>query len=151
MIAAVAQRCTLQRAKALPRIITGGKVGARQEHDFVAQLAEELREMVEAGRVGAARERLEKLSPTELEQPLLSKWAKALKLPIVRIGAPGNTSSISANAEWIRAHGQKYASQWVALRDGKLVGHQSSELALHKDLEGRNETENVVFLYLHRS
>jgi hypothetical protein len=120
------------------------------ENDNTAaeRLAGEIRAHVEAGRVSLARAILSELLPEQRSHHALSKWVRALAPPKVRVGAPGSTPSIEENAAWLRAHGARYQGQWVALRDGVLVGHHPEQATLYEELERRRELGGVVFVCL---
>lgn len=39
-----------------------------------------------------------------------------------------------------------YFGQWVALRDGELLGSHQEHAALHRELERRGELQGAVFV-----
>jgi hypothetical protein len=59
--------------------------------------------------------------------------ARVLAPPVARVvSPPGYVLRTRASAEWIQAHASEYQGQWVAVREGKLLGVAAS---LH-ELEG---------------
>jgi hypothetical protein len=108
----------------------------------------ELQAMMDAGDVAGARRRLAQLSPEERAHPRLARWARALEPPRVRIGAPGSTPSLEKNAAWLRKHGADYFGQWVALREGELLGSNPDYRALNRELERRGELAGALFVRL---
>ena len=71
----------------------------------------------------------------------LQKYAYVLAPPeVTRVGRL-QTPSIRASRQWLRAHGQDYVGQWIAVRDGQLLYASSSfeELSAHID-----EAENTL-------
>lgn len=112
------------------------------------RLAAELHALVTAGRIGKARAILSQLRPEQRAAPALSRWARALEPPKVRIGPPGSTPSMERDAAWLRAHGAQYAGEWVALRDGVLLGHHVNQAVLYRELESRGDLDEATFVCL---
>jgi hypothetical protein len=48
----------------------------------------------------------------------------------------------------LRAHSGEYAGQWVALRNGTLVGADVSRVALHRRLEQDGELAGITLVRL---
>lgn len=71
----------------------------------------------------------------------LQKQAYILSPPkiIVRTATAG--TSHRANRDWLKAHTDEYRNQWVALRDGELLGTASSMEAL---VEQVGETKGIL-------
>jgi putative addiction module CopG family antidote len=76
----------------------------------------------------------------------LRKYARVLAPPTVTQVGQIQTPSIRASRQWLRAHGQDYIGQWVAVRDGKLLYASPSfdELSAHVD-----EAENTFITQVH--
>lgn len=101
-------------------------------------------QLVEAGRVTEARQLvslLQKASPS----PGLEQWARVLAPPEVSAAPAATGSAMARDNAWLRANARDYAGQWVALRDGVLVGADASRVALHRRLEQAGELEGVAF------
>lgn len=130
-----------------PAPARGSAQTAEDRDESAARVEAELRELMEAGNVRGARQLLARFGVEE-DHPRLGRWARALKPPVVRVGAPGSAPSIEKDAAWLRAHGREYFGQWVALRQGTFLGSDPSHLALHRDLERRDELEGAVFIRL---
>lgn len=60
------------------------------------------------------------------DDPEIRKYARVLAPPETRIGKPISDSKHWANREWLKDHGSEYSGQWVAVRDGKLLGAAGS-------------------------
>ena len=73
-----------------------------------------------------------RLYPAHLE---LEKMARVLAPPrVVRTDIPP-VPSLQANQAWLRAHGDEYRGQWVALRDGILLAAATTAKQLRAYLE----------------
>ena len=104
-------------------------------------------ELLNAGRVTEARQLLSlllKASPS----PKLEKWARILAPPVARPEGPATGSSIARNNAWLREHAREYSGKWVGLREGVLVGEDTSRVALHRRLEQTGQLEGVFFARL---
>ncbi|HSN97566.1 MAG TPA: hypothetical protein VLS89_04675 [Candidatus Nanopelagicales bacterium] len=134
-----------------PTVAPGPARGSAQSTDereeSSARIEAELRDLVQSGNVRGARQLLARFGIAE-DHPRLGRWARALKPPVVRLGAPGSTPSLEKDAAWLREHAREYFGQWVALREGKFLGSHPDHVALHRDLELRGELEGAVFIRL---
>lgn len=76
----------------------------------------------------------------------LQKYARVLAPPKVTQAGQLQTPSIRASRKWLRAYGQDYIGQWVAVRDGQLLYASTSfeELSAHID-----EAENTFITQVH--
>ena len=119
---------------------------AKDNADAIERIEAELRGLMQAGDVGGARRLLARLCPGEQAHPRLARWARALRPPEVRIGAPGSTVTLERNAAWLREHAATYFGQWVALRDGELIGNHRDHVALHREIERRGELQGLLFV-----
>jgi len=58
-------------------------------------------------------------------EPLSLQDKQHVLLRITDASAPGANSNPMQEQEWLRAHGQEYCGQWVALKGVDLVSHDS--------------------------
>lgn len=110
------------------------------EHE---SLQDDLRKMVEEGRVVEARKRIE----TEMKAGRgheLRVWAKLLELPSSTPQPRSGRGDFDANSTWLREHRGDYQGKWVALRDGSLIDCDSSFIALRDRLRN-NGLERGTF------
>lgn len=52
--------------------------------------------------------------------------------------------SFAENVRWLRLYSDAYAGQWVALRSGVLVDHDTSRKALQERLEARDDLRDLL-------
>jgi hypothetical protein len=96
-------------------------------------LDDELRAMVQEGRVDEARE----LIRTELAAgrgQAIRVWAKLLEPPSSTPQPRSGRGDFDDNAAWLREHKDEYRGKWVALRDGGLIDHDASLIELRDRL-----------------
>jgi hypothetical protein len=98
---------------------------------LVGDLSADLRELLTAGRVDAARARLSAM-PTHSEA---KRWERVLAPPTTKPIAKTGHSDFNQNASWLKQHRDSFVGEWVALANGELVDHDKSRLALHRRLE----------------
>lgn len=60
---------------------------------------------------------------------------------------PASARSILLNRDWLSRNASKYREEWVALRDGKLLGHAPCSRTLRKWLiDNKVPTDGVLVL-----
>jgi antitoxin (DNA-binding transcriptional repressor) of toxin-antitoxin stability system len=64
----------------------------------------------------------------------LLKYADALAPPKIIRRQLSQDSSIKANRDWLKTHGEEHRGRWIALRDGVLVGEATSFSDLVKEV-----------------
>lgn len=62
------------------------------------------------------------------DDELLAKYARILAPPKILGRAPAAGPELEANRGWLKTHGKEYRGQWVAVRNGELLG-AATELA----------------------
>ena len=107
-----------------------------------------IRTLVEAGRVSEARRRLAELGDQGRAAPWLAAWEKALLPGRVQVLASHGPGGTEQSMEWLRAFGDKYRGQWVALRRDELLGSNPSRMDLHRDLAQRGLLDEALFVRL---
>ncbi|WP_156041576.1 hypothetical protein [Chondromyces apiculatus] len=112
----------------------------------VRRIEAALHALFQAGRVKSARQLLEGLDPNLKAAPQFAKWFRALGPAVANLGAPGNTPSIKKNAAWLEANAMRHFGNWVALREGVLLGSDPDHVTLHRDLKQRGELHGAVFV-----
>lgn len=71
----------------------------------------------------------------------IQKYAHVLAPPKVVVGKATTDSGHKANREWLKTHGGEYSGQWVAVRNGELLGASGSLEELAKQV---GDTKNVL-------
>lgn len=99
-------------------------------------LQDELRKMVEEGRVVEARKRIETETQAGRGREL-RVWAKLLEFPSSTPQPRTGRGDFDANSTWLREHRRDYQGKWVALRDGSLIDCDSSFVALRDRLHNK--------------
>ena len=74
-----------------------------------------------------------------------SKWRRVLAEPVVTPGSPASGKNIKNDIAWIKTHSDQYKGQWVAIKDGKLLGNNKRRLALQQELKELNELRGALF------
>jgi hypothetical protein len=71
----------------------------------------------------------------------LQKYARGLAPPVVVARNLPANPTLRANREWLKTHSEEYRGQWVAVRNGELLGAASSL----KELTERIDRTNTLF------
>jgi len=80
------------------------------------------------------------------DDPELEKYARVLAPPRMLPNSPRSNSGLRANRDWLMANGAKYRGQWVALRQGELLGVGDS---LHALINEVGSTDGILFTKAH--
>jgi hypothetical protein len=75
-----------------------------------------------AGAYGAARNLSREGAERYPDHAELQKMAHILAPPTVRVGKTGPHPGIAEDRRWLKANWGKYRGQWVALKEGQLLG-----------------------------
>lgn len=78
------------------------------------------------------------------QQRELQKLAQLLAPPKVTVGTSGHRANVEANRVWLRAHWEQYRGQWVALRNGELLGVADSLDALVTQIGSIKSNDTLV-------
>jgi hypothetical protein len=105
---------------------------ANEINIIIGDLSAELRGLVTAGRVDAARATLSTMPSTH---PAARRWEPILTPPTTTPATRAEPSDFNRNASWLKQHRSSFFGEWVALSNGELVDHDKSRLALHRRLE----------------
>jgi len=78
----------------------------------------------------------------------IEQWAIVLSPPRV-IGtrpASGNAVSLKASQEWFETNSSRYKGQWVAVREGKLLGAAPKLKELHEQVGPDQRTSDTIIV-----
>lgn len=141
-----------KQERAMARLEDAAKAGDRR--DFLEALKEierqdwspedfthAVRLALEAGAYLAARCISKEGAQRYPDDPGIQKYARALAPPRIVSDESPSDSGISVDQEWLDAHRGEYRDQWVAVRDGKLLGTASS---LRELIEQVGDTEGAL-------
>lgn len=106
-------------------------------------IAEKVRRLVANGEVAEARTMLSEVPFGCCEQ--LDKWRRLLAEPVVKRQGVATGKNSRADILWIREKASQYKGQWVAIRDGQLLGHNKSRLILHTELKQSDNLNGATF------
>jgi len=80
-------------------------------------------------------------------EPLSLRNQQHVLLIITDVPAPGANSGRVPEQEWLRAHGQEYSGQWVALNGEELISHGSDARGVRDEARAKGvETPLMVHL-----
>lgn len=103
--------------------------------------------LVTAGHIAEARQ-LVSLLLQATPSGSLANWSKVLAPPSAHADTSATGPSFTSNAAWLRANAGAYSGQWVALRDGTLLGADESRVRLQRALEARSDLAGATFVRL---
>lgn len=109
---------------------------------------EEIRVLIELGRWDEARRRLAALRARGASAPWMAGMERAIAPGRVQVLASHGRGGSQESMAWLRAHGDEYRGQWVALRAGELLGSHPDRRELHRDLERRGLLDEALFARL---
>jgi hypothetical protein len=102
-----------------------------------------IRNVVEEGDVAEARKVISEV-PSGLSKPL-DKWRRILSEPKGQQEGVASGGCMKPNLAWLRGNSMQYRGQWVALKDGSLLGNNQSRLTLRSDLKESNQLKGAMF------
>ncbi len=119
-----------------------------QDVDWSARPPEHIMHAVKmAVLVGAARLAMDlaqesvRLFP---DNPRCQKMARVVA-PAKIVGTkPGTGKDMRPNSEWLKAHAREYRMQWVALRDGALLGASPSLKEVDEMIQDEEDLGNIL-------
>jgi len=97
-------------------------------------VCDQIRRLVEAGRVDEARRLLRDEQAKGTEAHALGAWPKLLAMPKAVARPRTGREDFLENMQWARDHRAAHRGEWVALRNGALVDSDRSYRALHDRL-----------------
>lgn len=103
--------------------------------------SDEVRYLVEAGRVVEARQRVaERLAAGETD---MEHWAKLLREPRTAAVAIPPSSDFGPDYRWLAEHRATFHHRWVALRNGALLDADETLAALIQRLTTRGDIDGA--------
>ncbi len=109
----------------------------------VAGIEARVRRLVELGEIQKARNIVSKF-PGGFSRHL-DKWRTLLAKPKVVKKTAGPDQDVEANHRWIHHHSNNYRGKWVALKNGKIVGNNTSSVNLRAELQQTSSLDGVLF------
>ncbi|MCP4346048.1 MAG: hypothetical protein GY795_11055 [Desulfobacterales bacterium] len=108
----------------------------------------EIRRLVEESNVPAARNILSSVSTPQGVSADLDNWRRALALPRARPGKTATGGSTKADWLWLEKHASEYKGQWVAVKDGILIGNHKNLTELRHILENTGKLKNTMLVQI---
>jgi len=108
-----------------------------------AELSAQIRELIAANHVEAARSLLETAAAREPLGADLARWARALERPrpsSFPVTGPGRLPDY----EWLRDHSHEYRGKWVAVLDGVLLAQNDALATLLLDVRRQGVEDRVL-------
>lgn len=110
--------------------------------------SEEVKRLVESYRLHDARKFLEAVSQTLGPSEKLAYWQRVLAKTKVLPGTPASSVGNFANVAWLRHHARQYQGQWIALREGVLLGAHKSHQELSQQLRDSGTKYGALMIKL---
>lgn len=112
----------------------------------IPSVRDQLRRLVEAGRVEEARRLLREEQAKGTAAHALGAWPELLAMPKAVARPRTGREDFLENMPWTRDHRAAHRGEWVALRSGALVDSDKSYRALHDRLVGAGLAREVFIV-----
>lgn len=110
--------------------------------------SEEVKRLVESYHLHEARQFLEAVSQTLGPSDKLAYWQRVLAKTKVLASTPASSVGNFANAAWLRHHARQYQDQWIALREGVLLGAHKNHRELSQQLRDSGTEPGAMVIKL---
>ncbi|MBW2060561.1 MAG: hypothetical protein JRI95_03240 [Deltaproteobacteria bacterium] len=107
-----------------------------------------VKDLVEDGRVVDARHLLSSIQVPPGLSTKLDTWRKVLAEPRTKPREIATGGDLKKDALWLRKNASKYKGQWVALKDGALLGNDTSRVKLHHALKDEGCLNGALFVLI---
>jgi len=107
------------------------------------KISEHVRKLVEDGQIADAREVLSTIQPGT--STALDNWKRALENPKAKLDKSAGGESIKKDALWLKDNSEKYKGNWIALKNGILLGAHESRIELRRSLKQAGKLAGTMF------
>jgi len=107
------------------------------------KIKKHVKKLVERGQIEDARELLANIQPGT--SAALNNWQKALAIPIVKSTKSAGGEDIKKDGIWLQANSGKYRGNWIALKNGVLLGTHESRVELRRSLKETGKLKGAMF------
>jgi hypothetical protein len=107
------------------------------------KISEHVRTLVENGQIADAREVLSTIQPGT--STALDNWQRALANPKAKLDKSAGGESIKKDALWLQDNSEKYKGNWIALKNGILLGAHESRIELRRSLKQAGKLAGTMF------
>jgi hypothetical protein len=116
--------------------------------DSPQEVLSRVRELIEQNDVSTARHILAAAHKCGLRSQQLEHYQNVLAPPKTWSTGQASGGGMAKIAAWLRQYSPAYQGQWVALKDGALIGASVSRVRLQQALQDAEKHENTVFIRL---
>ena len=109
-------------------------------------IAKRIKTLVENGSIEAARKILSTIKSKKSRH--LNVWEKVLAKPKVKIEGKATGGDLTNDILWLQQNSSNYQGQWIALKQGELLGNNESRLALHHSLKCIGKLAGSTFIWI---
>lgn len=102
-------------------------------------------EFISKGYTSEARRYLSLLKPSEADSPKIYYWRKVLAEPMAKPAQDATGGDIKKDLIWLKENSSKYSGKWVAIKNGTLVGSDSSRIILRNKLKVKEQLKGTMF------
>jgi hypothetical protein len=115
-----------------------------EEERSLNRKEKQIREAVQKGDIREARKMISEIHP-HLSK-VLDGWGRALTEPKGTLKGTSSGFSLKPNIVWLKNNSNQYKGQWVALRDGALLGNHANRTRLRAELRRLNKLKGALFV-----
>ncbi|MFC2146367.1 hypothetical protein ACFLRT_03295 [Acidobacteriota bacterium] len=107
------------------------------------KISEHVKKLVENGQIADARGVLSTIQPGT--STALDNWQRALANPKAKLDKSAGGESIKKDALWLQDNSDKYKGNWIALKNGILLGVHESRIELQRSLKQAGKLAGTMF------
>lgn len=107
------------------------------------KISEHVKNLVENGQIEEAREVLSTIQPGT--STVLDNWQRVLSNPKAKLEKSAEGENIKKDVFWLQNNSDKYKGNWIALRNGILLGAHKSRIELRRSLKRADKLAGTMF------
>jgi hypothetical protein len=107
------------------------------------KISDHVKKLVENGNIEDAREVLSTFQPGT--STALDNWQRALASPKAKLEKSAGGENIKKDALWLQNNSDKYKGNWIALKNGILLGTHESRIELRRSLKQVGKLAGAMF------
>ena len=107
------------------------------------KISEHVKKLVENGQIADAREVLSTIQPGT--STVLDNWQRALSIPKAKLDKSAGGENIKKDALWLQNNSDKHKGNWIALKNGILLGANESRVELRRSLKQAAKLPGTMF------
>jgi hypothetical protein len=107
------------------------------------KISEHVKKLVENGQITDAREVLSTIRPGTSKT--LDNWQRVLSNPKAKLEKSAGGENIKKDALWLQNNSDKYKGNWIALKNGVLLGANESRIELRRSLKQAGKLAGTMF------